>query len=48
MYKKGGQTPLRAAASYGHHQIFELLLEKGKAKVDLADRVLVFVFFILF
>ena len=33
-------TPLLIAAAKGHEQIIQLLLEKGKANVDLADQVL--------
>ena len=43
---KDGATPLFIAASKGDEQIVEILLEKGKANVDLPDKViLLFVFF---
>ena len=46
---KDGRTPLYIAAQNGHEQIVQLLLEKGKPNVDLADQViLLFVFFFFF
>ena len=53
---KDGETPLFVAAEYGDEQIVEILLEKGKANVDLPDKVLLlivsfsflFLFFFLF
>ena len=48
---KGGVTPLYLAAQEGHEQIVQLLLEKGKANVDLPNQVillLVFFFFFFF
>ena len=38
--QKNGMTPLYVAAAQGHDQIVELLLEKGKPNVDLANKVL--------
>ena len=44
-----GATPLFIAAQNGHEQIVQLLLKKGKANIDLLDKVLLFIFiFILF
>ena len=40
---KDGRTPLYAAAQFGHEQIVQLLLEKGKANVDLATKVLLLI-----
>ena len=37
---KNGVTPLFIAAFKGHEQIVEILLEKGKPNVDLANQVL--------
>ena len=37
---KHGRTPLFFAAFKGYKQIVELLLEKGKPNVDLANKVL--------
>ena len=37
---KDGVTPLFIAAQQGHEQIVQILLEKGKANVDLANKVL--------
>ena len=46
---KNGRTPLFIAAFKGDEQIVQLLLEKGKPNVDLADQViLLFVFFFFF
>ena len=36
---KNGATPLFIAAFKGHEQIVQILLEKGKPNVDLADKV---------
>ena len=38
--RKDGRTPLYIAAEKGHEQIVEILLEKGKPNVNLANRVL--------
>ena len=38
--RKNGTTPLFIAAFEGHEQIVQILLEKGKANVDLANEVL--------
>ena len=46
-YLKGGRTPLFIAACKGHKQIVQLLLEKGKANVDLANKVIVLFVIIL-
>ena len=40
---KKGITPLLIAAQEGHKQIVEILLEKGRSNVDLAERVLFFI-----
>ena len=46
---KYGRTPLWIAAFKGDEQIVQILLEKGKANVDLPDQVLLlFVFFFFF
>ena len=46
---KDGVTPLSLAAYKGDEQMVQLLLEKGKPNVDLANEViLLFVFFFLF
>ena len=46
---KNGTTPLFIAAQNGDEQIVQLLLEKGKPNVDLANKVLLlFVFFFFF
>ena len=37
---KDGRTPLFGVAQNGHKQIVQILLEKGKANVDLADEVI--------
>ena len=37
---KDGETPLYIAAQKGCEQIVQLLLEKGKPNVDLAEEVL--------
>ena len=37
---KDGRTPLYVAAQEGHEQIVQILLEKGKPNVDLANKVL--------
>ena len=42
---KDGFTPLFIAAEEGHEQIVQILLEKGRANVDLPDKVLFFVSF---
>ena len=39
-YLKDGATPLYIAAQIGHEQIVQILLEKGKANVNLAIEVL--------
>ena len=44
-YLKNGATPLHVAAFNGYGQIIQILLKKGKANVDLADQVLLIVFF---
>ena len=38
---KGGFTPLYIAAENEYEQIVQILLEKGKPNVDLADQVLI-------
>ena len=47
---KEGATPLSYATSEGHEQIVQLLLEKGRADVDLANKVLLLIvsFFFFF
>ena len=50
---KNGATPLYIAAKFGYEQIVQLLLEKGKPNVDLANKVILlivsfFLFFFLF
>ena len=40
---KDGRTPLYIAACEGHEQIVQILLEKGKANVDLADEVILLI-----
>ena len=46
---KDGRTPLFMAADNGDEQVVQILLEKGKANVDLPDQVLLlFVFFFFF
>ena len=49
-FSKNGATPLFIAAQNGHEQIVDILLEKGKANVDLATKVLILfaAFFFLF
>ena len=37
---KNGRTPLFVAAQYGHEQIVQILLEKGKPNVDFTNKVL--------
>ena len=44
---KRGVTPLYVAACEGHEQIVKILLEKGKANVDLPDQVIVLFIIIL-
>ena len=39
---KNGATPLYIAAQNGHEQIVQILLEKGKANIDLAEKVCIF------
>ena len=34
---KGGDTPLLVAAYFGHTEVCELLLEKGKANIEEID-----------
>ena len=46
MNVKDGVTPLFVAAQKGHEQTVQILLEKGKPNVDLADQV--FVLFIYY
>ena len=45
---KDGATPLCIAAQKGDEQIVQLLLEKGKANVDLADQVILLIVSFLF
>ena len=45
---KDGATPLFIAAQEGHEQVVQLLLEKGKPSVDLADQVNLFIWFFFF
>ena len=40
---KNGATPLFIAAFKGHEQIVQLLLEKGKPNVDLANQVILLI-----
>ena len=42
-YVKDGATPLYIAAQEGHEQIVQLLLEKGKPNVDLANKVILLI-----
>ena len=42
---KKGRTPLHIAAFKENAQIVQILLEKGKANVDLTDQVLFLIFF---
>ena len=44
---KNGATPLFIAAQKGHEQIVQILLEKGKPNVDLADLVIIIIFDLL-
>ena len=46
--QKYGATPLYIAAENGHEQIVEILLEKGKPNVDLADKVILLILFLFF
>ena len=48
IHVKNGATPLYVAAQEGHEQIVEILLEKGKANVDLPDKVLLLIVFFFF
>ena len=41
---KKGKTPLYIAAQNGHEQIVQILLEEGKANVDLANKVFLLLF----
>ena len=41
--EKDGRTPLYVAAQSGYEQIVQLLLEKGKANIDLANKVLLLI-----
>ena len=45
---KNGATPLFIAAQEGHEQIVEILLEKGKANVDLTNEVILLIVFFFF
>ena len=47
LIKKDGETPLFIAAQEGYKQIVQILLEKGKANVNFANKVN-FLFLILF
>ena len=40
---KNGRTPFLVAARNGHEQIVQILLEKGKANVDLPDQVILLI-----
>ena len=40
---KNGVTPLYIAAQGGHEQVVEILLEKGKPNVDLANQVILLI-----
>ena len=45
---KYGRTPLFIAACEGDEQIVDILLEKGKANVDLANQVFLLILFFFF
>ena len=45
---KFGATPLYLAVDRGHERIVQILVEKGKANVDLANQVSFFFILILF
>ena len=40
---KNGATPLYVATFKGHEQIVQILLEKGEANVDLANKVILLI-----
>ena len=42
-YVKDGVTPLLVATAVEHEQIVQILLEKGKANVDLAEQVILLI-----
>ena len=48
MNVKYGVAPLFVAAQGGYEQIVQLLLEKGKANVDLPNKVILFILFFFF
>ena len=41
MYVKNGLTPLLLATSRGYEQIVQILLEKGKANIEIVDQVFI-------
>ena len=43
LHLKDGTTPFYIAAQNGHEQIVQILLDKGRANVDLADEVILLI-----